>query len=77
MSERQNSEAYLKDIKQMHQVATEISQAAGELTANQLIKTTLEWAEMATLDPRKDVGIGKIHLPEPSVVGGKTQGDLE
>ena len=74
--ERQNSEAYLKDINQMHQVATEISQAAGELTANQLIKTTLQWAEMATLDPRKDVGIGKIHLPEPSVVGGKTQGDL-
>jgi len=74
--ERQNSEAYLKDIKQMHQVATEISQAAGELTSNQLIKTTLQWAEMATLDPRKDVGIGKIHLPEPSVVGGKTQGDL-
>ena len=74
--ERQNSEAYLKDIKQMHQVATEISQAAGELTANQLIKTTLQWAEMATLDPRKDVGIGKIHLPEPSVVGGKTQSDL-
>ncbi len=74
--ERQNSEAYLKDIKQMHQVATEVSQAAGELTANQLIKTTLQWAEMATLDPRKDVGIGKIHLPEPSVVGGKTQGDL-
>jgi len=74
--ERQNSEAYLKDIKQMHQVATEISQAAGELTANQLIKTTLQWAEIATLDPRKDVGIGKIHLPEPSVVGGKTQGDL-
>jgi error-prone DNA polymerase len=74
--ERQNSEAYLKDIKQMHQVATEISQAAGELTANQLIKTTLQWAEMATLDPRKDVGIGKIHLPEPSVVGGKNQGDL-
>lgn len=74
--ERQNSEAYLKDIKQMQQVATEISQAAGELTANQLIKTTLQWAEMATLDPRKDVGIGKIHLPEPSVVGGKTQSDL-
>ena len=74
--ERQNSEAYLKDINQMHQVATEISQAAGELTANQLIKTTLHWAEIATLDPRKDVGIGKIHLPEPSVVGGKTQGDL-
>ena len=74
--ERQNSEAYLKDIKQMHQVATEVSQAAGELTANQLIKTTLQWAEMATLDPRKDVGIGKIHLPEPSVVGGKTQDDL-
>ena len=74
--ERQNSEAYLKDIKQMQEVATEISQTAGELTANQLIKTTLQWAEMATLDPRKDVGIGKIHLPEPSVVGGKTQGDL-
>jgi error-prone DNA polymerase len=33
--ERQNSEAYLKDIKQMHQLATEISQAAGESTPHQ------------------------------------------
>jgi error-prone DNA polymerase len=74
--ERQNSEAYLKDIKQMHQLATEISQAAGESTPHQLIKTTMQWAEMAILDPRRDVGIGKIHLPEAEVVGGKTQSDL-
>ena len=74
--ERQNSEAYLKDTKAMHQLATEIAQAAGESTAHSLIKTTMQWAEMATLDPRRDVGIGKIHLPEPSVVGGKTQNDL-
>ena len=74
--ERQNSEAYLKDIKQMHQLATEISQAAGESTPHQLIKTTMQWAEMAILDPRRDVGIGKIHLPEAEVVGGKNQIDL-
>jgi error-prone DNA polymerase len=60
----------------MHQLATEISQAAGESTPHQLIKTTMQWAEMAILDPRRDVGIGKIHLPEAEVVGGKTQSDL-
>ena len=74
--ERQNSEAYLKDIKQMHQLAAEISQAAGENTAHVLIKTTMQWAEIAALDPRRDVGIGKIHLPEAEVVGGKNQSDL-
>jgi error-prone DNA polymerase len=36
----------------------------------------MQWAEMAILDPRRDVGIGKIHLPEAEVVGGKTQSDL-
>ena len=74
--ERQNSEAYLKDIKQMHQLAAEIAQAAGENTAHALIKTTMQWAEMVVLDPRRDVGIGKIHLPEAEVVGGKNQSDL-
>jgi error-prone DNA polymerase len=36
----------------------------------------MQWAEMAILDPRRDVGIGKIHLPEAEVVGGKSQSDL-
>ena len=74
--ERQNSEAYLKDVKQMHQLADEIAQAAGESRSQALIKTTMQWAEMAILDPRRDVGIGKIHLPEAEVVGGKSQSDL-
>ena len=74
--ERQNSEAYLKDVKQMHQLADEITQAAGESRSQALIKTTMQWAEMAILDPRRDVGIGKIHLPEAEVVGGKSQSDL-
>jgi len=74
--ERQNSEAYLKDVKQMHQLSDEITQAAGESRSQALIKTTMQWAEMAILDPRRDVGIGKIHLPEAEVVGGKSQSDL-
>ena len=74
--ERQNSEAYLKDVKQMHQLADEITQAAGESRSQALIKTTMQWAVMAILDPRRDVGIGKIHLPEAEVVGGKSQSDL-
>jgi error-prone DNA polymerase len=67
--ERSNSEAYLKNAEQMHLVADEVARLAGERNGRALLATTQGWAERATLSPRLDVGIGEIHLPEPSVLG--------
>ncbi|TSA48134.1 MAG: DNA polymerase III subunit alpha [Actinomycetales bacterium] len=74
--ERQNSEAYLKSPDQMYLLADEIARGAGERSGQLLINTTMDWAERAKLSPRLDVGIGEIHLPEPSVVGAKNRAEL-
>lgn len=74
--ERSNAEAYVKNTEQMHFVADEIARAAGERSGRFLLNTTQSWAEMATLSPRTDIGLGQIHLPEPSVLGVKTHADL-
>ena len=69
--ERKNSEAYLKNSAVMSYLADEISRLAGERSGRRLIATTLEWADATKLSPRRDIGLGNIHLPEPSVVGAK------
>ena len=74
--ERKNAEAFLKSSEEMAQLAESIARAAGERNGRALLRTTKEWAESAQLSPRTDIGIGSIHLPEPSVVGGATQDDL-
>lgn len=71
--ERSNSEGYLKSSKVMRYLADEIARSAGERSGQDLIKTTLDWAESAKLSPRRDIGLGNIHLPEPSVVGAQNQ----
>jgi error-prone DNA polymerase len=67
--ERANSEGYLKKSQLMYQIATEVSQAAGELSPQLLLRTTRQWAERSTLSPRRDIGLGSLHLPEPSHLG--------
>ncbi len=67
--ERKNAEAFLKSSQEMVALAEEISRAAGERTARELLGTTREWAERAVLSPTGDIGLGGIHLPEPHVVG--------
>jgi len=67
--ERSNSEAYFKDAEQMHRIADDVAGFAGERNGRTLLATTQSWAERATLSPRSDIGIGEIHLPEPSVLG--------
>ena len=67
--ERKNAEAFLKSSAEMVALAEEISRAAGERTARELLATTREWAERAVLSPTRDIGLGGIHLPEPHTVG--------
>lgn len=67
--ERANSEGYLKSSQQMYQIASEVSQAAGELSPGLLLRTTRQWAERMILSPRSDIGLGSLHLPEPSHLG--------
>jgi len=74
--ERTNSEAYLKDGAAMHRIADEVARAAGERGGRALLATTAAWAERCALSPRRDVGIGEIHLPEPSVVGASNTAEL-
>ncbi len=74
--ERRNSEGYLKSTAEMSLVADEIARAAGERSGAALLATTHEWSERAILSPRRDVGLGAIHLPEPDAVGGERHADL-
>ena len=74
--ERKNAEAFLKSSEEMGHLAEIIARAAGERNGKALVRTTKEWAESAQLSPRLDIGIGSIHLPEPSVVGALTHEDL-
>ncbi|CAB4727376.1 unannotated protein [freshwater metagenome] len=74
--ERSNSEAYFKNTDAMHRIADEISRSAGERNGRTLLATTADWAERALLSPRTDIGIGDIHLPEPSVVGANNSAEL-
>ena len=67
--ERRNAEAFLKSTGEMRSLAAEIARAAGEGSPRLLLKSTREWAERSLLSPHRDIGLGDIHLPEPSVVG--------
>ena len=75
-TERNNSEGYFKSSSDMAAIADEISRAAGERNGRNLLITTNEWAQRSLLSARRDIGIGEIHLPEPSVVGAKDREGL-
>jgi len=67
--ERSNAEGYLKSAKEMYLLADEIALIAGDHSGKALLTSTQDWAERTKLCPRKDVGIGEIHLPEPIILG--------
>jgi error-prone DNA polymerase len=75
--ERKNAEAFLKSSAEMVALAEEISRAAGERTARELLATTHEWAERAVLSPTRDIGLGGIHLPEPHIVGADSSVQMQ
>ena len=74
--ERRNAEGFIKSPAEMEEVAVAIVRAAGERDTRTLFRTTREWADRATLSPARDIGLGSIHLPEPSVVGARDQVEM-
>ncbi|MDQ1667615.1 MAG: error-prone polymerase [Actinomycetota bacterium] len=75
--DRVNAEGYLKSGKEMHDVAEEITRAAGlgPGAATALVATTRRVSDRCAVDPRADLGIGEIHFPELSVLDGRGGSD--
>ncbi len=63
---RGNAEGYLKGGKEMAEVAEEICRLAGlgESAAVRLLAETRRVADRCALDPRADLGLGEVHLPD-------------
>jgi len=77
--ERSNSEAYLNSSEEMRWVADEIARVAGERNGNRLLADTYDLAERVRLSPRRDIGLGGIHLPhvaDRSELTRRTKGAL-
>ncbi len=68
--DRRNAEGHLKSGKEMIAVAEEVAALAGRRDATRLFGATRDLAIRCRLDPRADVGLGEIHLPEFAVLGG-------
>ncbi|SED32329.1 DNA polymerase III, alpha subunit [Nocardioides exalbidus] len=71
---RGNAEGFLKSGKQMQEVAEEVCRLAGlgdgEVEAGRLLARTRLVADRCALDPRADLGIGEVHLPELELARG-------
>ncbi len=77
--DRVTTAAYLASTEQMLAVAREVARAAGagpgggqtgeEERARRLMADTVALAQACAQDPRTDLGIGGVHLPEPAVLG--------
>jgi error-prone DNA polymerase len=64
--DRANADGYLKSGKEMAEVAADIARFAGldETAGRRLLARTRAVAERCALDPRADLGIGRVHFPE-------------
>lgn len=71
--DRRNAEGWLKPGKEMIDVAAEVADRSGRRGglegAERLIADTRALALRCQLDPRDDIGLGEIHLPEFGVLG--------
>ncbi len=67
--DRTNAEGFLKSGKEMADIADEICRLAGlgERAADRLVAHTRTVADRCALDPRADLGLGEVHLPELAV----------
>ena len=68
--DRRNAEGYLKSGKEMVAIADEVCRLAGRRDAVRLFGDTRHLAVRCRLDPRADLGLGEIHLPEFEVLQG-------
>ncbi|MEO3754044.1 PHP domain-containing protein [Streptomyces sp. B6B3] len=66
-----NGERWLKGPDAMAQAALRIAEAAGygRTVAHRLLTLTEETADACRVDPEDDLGIGRVHFPEPHLVG--------
>ena len=65
--DRTTDAGYLASTETMAQVAEVV--AGNPVRAARLLHETVVLAAECTLDPRRDLGIGSVHLPEASVLG--------
>ncbi|MBA3232455.1 MAG: DNA polymerase III subunit alpha, partial [Propionibacteriales bacterium] len=64
--DRVNAEGFLKSGKEMADIADEICRFAGfdQREADRLMAYTRQVADRCAIDPRADLGLGEVHLPE-------------
>jgi error-prone DNA polymerase len=77
--DRVTTAGHLSSSAQMYSVACDVARAAGtgvsggsggeRERARQLMADTVALAQSCALDSRTDLGIGSVHLPEPSTLG--------
>lgn len=67
-------ERWLKGPEAMAEAALRVAEAAGYRrgTAHRLLTLTEETAGACRVDPEDDIGIGRVHFPEPWLVGAGT-----
>jgi error-prone DNA polymerase len=76
--DRGNAEGFLKSGKEMADVADEICRFAG-LTGREgqrMLARTRTVADRCAVDPRRDLGLGEVHLPEFAVGGASANAAL-
>ncbi len=66
-----SGERWLKDAATMRHTAERIAEAAGfrRGLAHRLLTMTEETAGACLVDPQDDIGLGRVHFPEPRLVG--------
>ncbi|MFZ3571461.1 DNA polymerase III subunit alpha [Streptomyces sp. BH097] len=66
-----SGERWLKPAADMAAIALKVSEAAGyrENTARRLLAVTEDTAAACRVDPEDDLGLGRVHFPEPDLVG--------
>ncbi|MER7410305.1 DNA polymerase III subunit alpha [Streptomyces cacaoi] len=64
-------ERWLKGEEEMARAAERIAEAAGYggNTARRLLEVTARTARLCRVDPEEDLGIGRVHFPEPWLAG--------
>ncbi len=70
--DRVSEAGHLATTETMHRIAREVAERAGHTThtrADRLLADTLDLALRCAQHPRRDLGIGAVHLPEPEVIG--------
>ncbi|WP_329126114.1 DNA polymerase III subunit alpha [Streptomyces sp. NBC_01465] len=68
---RDSGERWLKPAADMARIAEQVAEAAGYRanTARRLLEVTEETAAACRVDPDDDLGLGRVHFPEPELVG--------